>query len=115
MSIMAERNVQHAIREALGLEPGLVLWRNQVGQYTEDRAGKKRVIRYGLCPGSSDLVGLLDGRFVGIEVKAPGEKPTPDQERWLQLVRNVGGFACVAHSTDEARAALVRARAGGNQ
>jgi hypothetical protein len=109
---MSEREIQHAIREALGLEPGVCLWRNQVGQYTEERGGRKRVIRTGLAVGSADLVGIVDGRFFALETKSPTGRPTAEQSRWLQLVRNMGGFACVVRSADEARAALARARAG---
>lgn len=113
---MREREVQAAVREALGLEPGVVLWRNNVGQATEfnPRTHETRVVRYGLCVGSADLVGVLapGGRLFCLECKAPGEHPTAEQRTWAQLVRSLGGFVAVVRSADEARAALARARAG---
>lgn len=124
-----EASVQHAIREALGLEADLVLWRNAVsGVETWDPStGRSRVHHAGLPVGSADLVGILRvvayapgahdtwsyvGRFIALEVKRPGEKPRAEQVQWLDLVRRFGGFAAVVSSVEEARAALVRARRG---
>ena len=107
---MLENELQRAIRLALGREPDLVLWRNSVG-LTEHPDG--RVVRYGLAKGSSDLVGVgPQGRFVALEVKRPGEKPTPDQSLFLALVEKRGGFAAVVHSMEEAREAIERCRGG---
>jgi hypothetical protein len=91
------------------------------------------MLRYGLCVGSSDLIGVLRidrariisgpsthvallnqsiGRFVALECKRPGEQLTEEQERFLALVRCLGGFACVVTSPEEALAAIERARQG---
>lgn len=113
---MSEREIQHEIRLALGLEPDATLFRNQCGRYTEERGGRKRVIQYGLAVGSADLVGLgPGGRFFAIECKTADGRLTDEQARWLRLVRNAGGFAAVARSSDEAMAALERARNGGSE
>ena len=114
---MKERDIQAEMREALGMEPGLVLFRNSVGVAREfdPKTHTQRVIRYGLAVGSADLVGLLDGRFVGLEVKQPGEQPTADQVRWARLIRNHGGFVATVRSVSDARAAIVRARAGAHE
>jgi hypothetical protein len=104
-----ERDVLHEIREALGCEPGLVLWRNaQTGGAIEGRW-----TRGGLGEGSPDLIGILDGRFVALEVKRPGQRAREAQEAWLALVRARGGFAAVVDGVEAARAAIARARAGG--
>ena len=110
----SEHAIQEAIREALGLEDGLCLWRNNVGvaQHWDPRSGKTLTVRYGLCTGSADLIGLLGGRFVALEVKRPGRAPTPEQAQFLALVRKLGGFAASVSSVLEARDAIARARAG---
>lgn len=105
---MSEGQIQDAIRLALSDEPGLVLWRNNVG-VAELRGAR---VRYGLAVGSADLIGCLDGRFVALEVKTPTGRATPEQRLWLDLVRRHGGFAAVVRSVDEARAAIARARQG---
>ena len=108
---MSEGAIQDAIRVALSDEPGLVLWRNNVG--IAEHRGQR--VRYGLAVGSADLVGCLDGRFVALEVKTATGRAAPEQKLWLDLVRRYGGFAAIVRSVAEARAAVARARAGENQ
>jgi hypothetical protein len=108
---MSEGAIQDAIRVALSDEPGLVLWRNNVG--IAEHRGQR--VRYGLAVGSADLVGCLDGRFVALEVKTATGRAAPEQKLWLDLVRRYGGFAAIVRSVDEARAAVARARAGDSQ
>lgn len=74
-------------------------------------------MRYGLARGSADLVGILapHGRLVALEVKTPTGRVAPEQEQWLELVRRMGGFACVVRSVADARDALARARMGAAQ
>lgn len=108
-----ETVTQQAIREALGLDTRVVLWRNNTGAYKKDG----RVVRYGLCVGSSDLIGILrqNGRFVALEVKTPDGKASPEQLMFLEFVRREGGFAAIVRSPVEAREAITRACAGESQ
>ena len=110
---MSEGAIQDAIRLALADEPGFVCFRNNVG--VAKHYGNRGVVhtKYGLAPGSSDLVGILDGRFIALEVKTPVGRLRPEQRLWLELVRSFGGFAAVVRSVDEARAAVAAARAEG--
>ena len=39
---------------------------------------------------------LRDGRFLGVEVKAPNGKLRPEQQLFIELVNNHGGIAFVA-------------------
>jgi hypothetical protein len=125
-----ESAILHDIRQALGNEPDLVLYRNQVGGFTDPDTG--RVVKFGLGEGSSDLVGMLRMRVVlygdyeddaiwfarwfVLEVKSPKGKTAKRrremQRLFLELVRKMGGFGCKARSVSEARAALDRARKG---
>ena len=102
-----EIEIQAAIRAAFAHDPGVVMWRNNSGVAHGH-------VRYGLCPGASDLLGIIapSGRWLALEVKRPGQPPSPEQVRFLQLVRRMGGFAAVVHTVAEARDALARARAG---
>lgn len=108
----AETRLQDAIRLALGAEVDLVLWRNNCGTAEHWSGREVQRVRYGLAPGSADLVGILAGRFVALEIKTPTGRATAEQEQWLDLVRRMGGFACVVRSVEEARAAIGRARSG---
>ena len=60
------------------------------------------MVRFGLCPGSADLIGIYKGRFVAMEVKLPGQKPRLDQVRFLQHVEDMGGIAGVVTSVEDA-------------
>lgn len=109
---MTEGALQDAIRLALADTPGLCLWRNNTG-IAEHWTGRtvQRVV-YGLAPGSADLVGLVAGRFVALEIKTTTGRVSPEQVQWLALVRRYGGFAAVVRSVPEALAAIERARWG---
>lgn len=93
---------------------GVRLWRNNVGAL-EDKTG--RVVRYGLCKGSSDLIGwrtvevtpdMVGQRlavFVALEVKDRG-RLTAEQAVFLRAVEQAGGIAAEVRSVEDARAAL---------
>ena len=56
--------------------------------------------------GTPDLILSLNGKFIGIEVKLPGEKPRPLQEAHLHLINQSGGIAFAATSVAEVTAQL---------
>lgn len=111
---MKENELQTEMRVELGklANDGVVFWRNNVGVAThfDKRANREVRVRYGLANGSADLIGCVDGVFVGLEVKQPGEYPTPEQRLWAELVRSKGGFVETVRSVPEALAAVERAR-----
>lgn len=59
--------------------------------------------------GIPDIVACIDGRFVGIECKAPGRGHTVTslQENALSGIQGAGGVSMVAESVEVVRAALV--------
>ena len=92
-----EHDTQTAI--FTGLHDIAVLWRNNTGQ---DRVTR---VRYGLCVGSSDLVGVrrADGKFIALEVKSSTGRTTEEQRMFLRLVFGAGGIAGVVRSLGQAR------------
>jgi VRR-NUC domain len=111
---MSEQELQQRIRLELGKGP-VRLWRNNVGALRDERG---RLVTYGLCKGSSDLIGLRQvligpehlgqtlAVFTAIEVKAPGGRLREEQRSFLALVERFGGLGGVARSVDEAIAVL---------
>lgn len=97
-----EARLQNQILLALGALPGVAVWRNNVGQAIE----RGRRVRYGLAVGSADLIACVDGRFCAIEVKTPTGRVRPEQKRWLEAVRKIGGVAVVARSVGDALEAV---------
>lgn len=98
----AEGAIQQQILEYLDLM-GIFRWRNNTGVA---RMGSRRV-PFGK-KGSSDILGVLkpSGRFLAIEVKAPGAQPTIEQIAFLRMVRDAGGVAIVAESIEDVRRVL---------
>lgn len=113
--LRTEGQIQNAIRLALGADPDVVFWRNSVGAAELYSGGKLATVKYGLAPGSADLIGIVRtksgvGRFVGLEVKQPGKRARPEQALWLALVERMGGVASVVASVDEAIEVVRRAK-----
>lgn len=91
------------------------LFRMQSGSFRALHSDQ--VIRVGI-PGMSDTIGLrritvtpeLLGRslavFVAIEVKSKTGKPHANQLDFVQVVSNLGGYAGIARSVDDARRIL---------
>ena len=107
---MSEQHIQQKIRLALGSGP-VRLWRNNTG-CLKDQQG--RPVRFGLCKGSSDLIGLRSitigpehlgqtlAVFAAVEVKAQAGRTTPDQRAFIDAVAAMGGLAGVARSVEDA-------------
>jgi len=111
----SEQYIQQSIRLAVGTHPDVRLFRNNCGSCIADNG---RRVTFGLCPGSSDLIGFrsvtitpnMVGQqlavFTAVEVKAAKGRPTEQQQKFLALVERHGGIAGIARSVDEARAVL---------
>ena len=106
---MNETEFMKAVRTQLS-DDGTLNFRNNTGKL-EDKTG--RWVTFGLCPGSSDIIGIKPvkitpdmvgktiGQFVAIEVKKKGKKATPDQLRFLNAIKSRGGFASIATEDEE--------------
>lgn len=122
MSGSKEGDIQHSIRLDCGRQPGVVLYRNNVGNATYERNGRTWRVPYGLTEGASDLIGwrsititpeMVGQRvavFTAIEVKADAGKTQKRrrelQQLFLDLVQRAGGFSGRAKSAREARSIL---------
>lgn len=112
-----ETIIQNAILLALS-SAGCLVWRVEtagawVGQKIHQDGdmvtlANARMFLTGLCKGGADIIGIhrSSGRFLAVEVKTPKGRTTPDQDRFLEAVRNAGGIAGVARSPAEALSLL---------
>jgi hypothetical protein len=108
----AETTLQQQIRLALGTRPDARIFRNQVGSLPDPRTG--RLVTFGLARGSADLIGWRTvtigpehigqrlAVFTSIEVKTPTGRVRPEQQAWLGVVQDAGGFAGIARSVPDA-------------
>lgn len=93
-----ERDILRACLLAARLHP-LTAWamRTNSGVFNVDG----RWVRAGFV-GQSDIIGQLkDGRFLAVECKREGVKPTPAQQQFLFTVHRYGGCAFIARSVDD--------------
>ncbi len=109
-----EHEIQQRIRLACGRGP-VRLWRNNNGALVDQQG---RLVRFGLCKGSSDLIGLRTleittdlvgqrlAQFVALEIKTARGVVSPEQRAFLALVEQLGGVAAVCRSVEEAEQAL---------
>jgi hypothetical protein len=110
-----ETNLQRRIMLRLSKQ-GVTVFRNNTGVAVFPDGSR---VAYGLCPGSSDLIGwkpvtitddMVGNRlavFVAVEVKPPGpirgeKKRLEAQRNFLQAVSNAGGLAGIAQSENDA-------------
>jgi len=108
-----EKNTQAAILHYLAIR-GIFAWRqNQGAMRMENKANemgrrkrRDRFIRFAAVDGISDIIGIYKGRFLSIEVKKVGNKPTDHQRDFLTRVDKEGGIAIVAYSVDDVVSAL---------
>ncbi len=109
---MRESEIQNAIRKELGdviRYPELVLWPNVCGVFLDGHSGTRRRVGIG-NPGGADLIGLWSGRFLGVEIKTPIGRLSPEQRTFGELVTKRGGIYVVLRSVDEARAWAAKMR-----
>ena len=109
---MSEQQIQQEIRLALSRGP-VRLWRNNTGAMRDERG---QLVRFGLCPGSSDLIGYASievtpdmvgqriAVLTAVEVKTPGGRVTPEQQAFIAHLRGIGARAGIARSVADAQA-----------
>jgi len=109
--VASESRILKEVQLALVSVAHARMFRNNVGML-EDKKGNK--VRYGLCVGSSDLVGwkpititpdMVGSKvavFTAVEVKSSTGSIRPEQADFLKTVKDSGGFAILARSRDEA-------------
>lgn len=132
---MTERDIQNQVRVAIS-KVGTRCFRNNVGQAWQGELIRTsrptlmamnpadvllknaRPITFGLCDGSSDLVGwtpvYVAGQnvaiFTAFEIKSAKGQPTPQQQQFLEVVQMSGGIACVCKTPEHALDQIKRFR-----
>jgi hypothetical protein len=129
-----EKNIQSRIMLALGGHPAVRIFRNNTGVAWMGEARRisnrgpvmlnpgdvvirnARRVEFGLCKGSSDLIGWRNvtvtpemvgqriAQFLAVEVKTGKGRATPEQLNFLRVLAGDGGAAGVARSPEEALA-----------
>lgn len=83
---------------------GAMWWRNNTGAAVGIGGC---MIRFG-APGSPDILGVYNGRSVGIEVKPPRKYQSKGQKQFQQWFEAAGGLYILARSVEAVQAALTQ-------
>lgn len=102
---MTESDIQTQVRIRAS-ELGLVLFRNNVGECTDSKTGRR--VKFGLCTGSSDLIGWTPvtitpehigqtvAVFTAVEVKTPTGRVSPAQKNFIERCQASGAIGIIA-------------------
>ena len=108
--MLREQELQNQIRLAVST-PHVKIFRNNVGSI-EGKDGRR--VTFGLCVGSSDLIGWTSKTitadmvgqqvavFTALEVKTPTGKVSPQQQVFIDVVNKQGGIGAIVRSVDDA-------------
>lgn len=86
---LTEHKLQSELLIRLSQVPGVVVWRNVVGTFKTMSGGQ--IVRVGKL-GQADIFGMVDGRFLSIEVKAAKGRKRKEQVTWAKLVELFDGI-----------------------
>lgn len=113
---MTEQDIQNLIRLELSESTEAKIFRNNTGSLKQGN----RTVHFGLCRGSSDLIGwtptVITPEMVGqtvavftaIEVKTPKGRATKEQKNFIDQVKNAGGIAGIARSAEDAKNIIIK-------
>jgi len=84
---------------------GLFFWRSNnmpsLGRFGVDGKARFRAMPKHAAKGVADILCIVDGRFIALEVKRPGAKLRPEQAEWgTRVVLNGGEYAKICSVAD---------------
>lgn len=94
---MKESEVQRAILDYLALKH-IFHYRNNSGAFRRDDG---HFYRFGAV-GNPDIICVVKGQYVGIEVKAPGGKQSEHQKKFQLQLEAAGGLCILARDLEDA-------------
>ena len=99
---LRETPIQASILDFLKMK-GVFCYRNQKGIIPIRRGraivGQRKGDKF--TNGMPDIVAIVDGVYVGIEVKTEDGVQSPDQKRWQKMIEEANGLYFLVHSWEE--------------
>jgi len=123
-----EHAIQQQILVAIGSRPGVLAWRQNVGRapsswrsvpeyiaaWIKQSMGivasriyvaNGRLVQYG-TPGMADIMIVVNGRLIAVEVKAKKGRQSQAQKRWQEALEAAGGRYVLARSVADVMEAM---------
>jgi hypothetical protein len=105
---LKEKDIEKLILEWLNLQPGCRAWKNKsMGTYDAVRGCYRANHSKFSEKGSSDILGIWQGKMLCIEVKSRRGTLRPEQKEFLETMNRLGAITLVARSLDDVCSALV--------
>jgi penicillin-binding protein-related factor A (putative recombinase) len=97
-----EKHIEKQILLWLNMQSGIKAWKNKsTGTYDPVRKCFRRATSRFTQKGTSDIIGIVAGKMLCIEVKRPGGKLTQEQHDFLNEMTDLGAICMVAYSLDD--------------
>jgi hypothetical protein len=96
---VTEHDIQSTILDWLALHR-IFHYRQNTGKIIRSYGGKTRCIAFG-AKGAPDIVAVIGGIYVGIEVKALGKEATKEQAAFGKNLTDAGGRYIVARCLED--------------
>ncbi len=106
---MKESQIQKEILNWLTFQPKdqMFSWRQYTGPIVRGNPNKGQTFfTPNPCPGLPDIVVIIKGRFVGLEIKQPKGRQSKEQQTFEKAIKKAGGFYFLIRSLDEAIKAI---------
>jgi hypothetical protein len=104
---MRENEIESKILTCLSRLGVGFFWKNVSAGYFDGKRFRKHASPFAIN-GTSDILGVCNGRFVAIEVKTETGKTSPHQDAFLKRVTVDGGICGVARNLSEALSVVLR-------
>ena len=98
---MKESDLQRQILDYFALK-GIFHYRNNSGAFKDSH---NHFYRFGAV-GSPDIICVIAGQYVGIEVKRPGGRQSEHQKEFQKKLEEAGGKYVLAYSLEDVLRAL---------
>lgn len=81
---------------------GGFFWKNTSGGFFDGKKMRRHSSPFAI-KGTSDILGVYQGRFICFEVKSLTGKPTKEQLAFIKKVETFGGLGSVVNSAEKVR------------
>ena len=99
MQKVLEKDIQNSICEYLALKR-YMFWRQNTAPTIAKDGGFRSMGKYSMN-GIPDIILILQGIFIGLEVKRPGGKQSENQEEFQRKCEEAGGRYHLVQSLDD--------------
>jgi penicillin-binding protein-related factor A (putative recombinase) len=100
---MTEKELESSILDYLNSLPEVFAFKVQTtGIYDPVRKIMRTIKNKHLHKGTSDIIGVKDGKFFALEVKLPKKNPTDYQNDFLARILHAKGYATIVRSLNDA-------------